>query len=110
VAPQYDCKNPIEGTLHIVVKSSRGLRLESEIELSDLVWPKTSEGCLPVGYVQAKDSNLPRPLSFSINGADNTFEFEFTLRSEPRRIENVHVWVVYSNRAPIERMLPERFK
>ncbi len=107
VAPNYDCKTPYRAELHIVGKSTKRVFLDRRINLSDLVWPTTREGCVKIGYISLAREGGLRPLRFSLNRDDDDVEFKLTLLSDFEGAQDIHLWVVYSDRQPVDRMLPK---
>jgi hypothetical protein len=110
-ARDYDCQQPLRGTLEITVQGARNGLMHHALTLDQLTWLRSDTGpCQPVGYLQLRDENLnqDRPLEFRVRRRDNPVRFTFDLKQAADPGRPLSIWVIYNDRAPTWRMLGDR--
>jgi len=104
----YECKQLLNASINVLIKSSGRTILDQEVYLDDLTWPASGGHCRPIGYLSLDDENNARPLRFMINKRINPVEFSVHV-TQPANVEKwISVWVVYNDRNPVDRMLKRR--
>jgi hypothetical protein len=101
----YDCRL-LDVAIDIELRFADGTTKRHEVALDDLTWPRVGddEECFPSGYLRDKDTWV-RPLRFVVRRGGNPVEFSIRVTRAAKADERVHVWVVYNDRTPLDRML-----
>ncbi|MCB1805273.1 MAG: hypothetical protein KDJ99_09020 [Candidatus Competibacteraceae bacterium] len=105
VPQDHDCNKALNVIVEITIQSAKRLIKWHEVNLGELTWPKTSDGCQPFGYLRDNSENMARPLKFAIVNEDNPIKFTFKVKQGSVPGRQVSVWVVYNSRVPAKRML-----
>lgn len=106
VVPGYDCKRPLDGTMDIVIRGTKGVIKQEAVSLSKLTWPTVGNGeCFPIGYLALDDVNVTQPLKFTIASEVDAITIDLNIKQSASLGRPMSVWVVYNSRLPVERML-----
>lgn len=106
VVPGYDCKRPLDGTLDIGIRGTKGVIKQEAVSLSKLTWPTVGNGeCFPIGYLALDDVNSTRPLKFNLDRNEDPINIDLSITQPASLGRSMSVWLVYNSRLPVERML-----
>jgi len=106
VAPGYDCKRPLDGTIGILIRGPKGVIKQADVDLGKLTWPRSGDGeCFPIGYWSLDDENVTQPLKFTIDNAAGPITINVKIKQPASLGRSMSVWVVYNSRLPVKRML-----
>ncbi len=105
VVRDYDCKQALDASINIDLQFADGANKKLAVNLNDLTWPTSGQGCHPIGYLRLDDSKYTHPLQFIVDQNSNPVKFSIKITSAVEADMQVAIWVVYNDREPINRML-----
>jgi hypothetical protein len=105
VLPGYDCKEPLSASISVKIRFADGGDVHQDVNLRDITWPASGQGCRPIGYMRLDDSTFTRPLRLVISRENNPVTFSFSVTRAADVSRQMSIWVVYGDRSPVDRML-----